>query len=60
MPDMSNMLFFMFQTLIVLAAYLAVRNLDGWVFVMSSAALIVTSSLTSFLTFQRIRHHDKG
>lgn len=60
MPDMSNILFFLLQTMMVLTAYLAVRNLDGWAFVMISAALIVTSCLTSFLTFQRIRHHDKG
>ena len=60
MPDMYNILFFMFQTLIVLAAYLAVRNLEGWSYVMSSAVLVVTSCLTSFLTFQRIRNHDKG
>ena len=58
MPDMSNIMFFMFQTLIVLAAYLAVRNLEGWSYVMSSAVLVLVSCLTSFLTFHRIRNND--
>ncbi|MBQ9237483.1 MAG: oligosaccharide flippase family protein [Prevotella sp.] len=57
-PSMSNMLFFILQTMMVVAAYYTVRNMEGVTFAISSAILVALSCVTSLATFQRIRHHD--
>ncbi|MBQ9561727.1 MAG: oligosaccharide flippase family protein [Prevotella sp.] len=58
-PNMSNIIFFTLQTLMIAMAFYITRSMGGLMFYIGSTALVAVSCLTSLLTFQKIRRRDE-